>query len=566
MWVLRFRYKGRSLSVPMLRPQLTVGREEGADVRFLAPGVSRRHCQFSLEGEDRPRLHVRDLGSRLGILRGEEPLIEAELGEGDALTLGPVWVLVQKEPTLDWRTASGLPLTFPVQFGADGPDGIDGDAGDTLVPERERVPLDLLQASLEALAGDPAWGSRWQRLLGLDALEVTCEGPSGALCLWPGPWAEPPACASRTLAEGRQGLWRAAWLGGKPGAGSTLRALLYVLDLVRGRPGAGPVPGASAPAPSLRLVALDAVWETLERLALTDLPVLLLGQTGVGKEVLARAIHRAKFGQDAPFLVIHCAAIPEPLFESELFGIEPNTASGVTGRKGKLEEGNGGTILLDEVAEIPPSVQIKLLRVLEEATVSPVGSRKAVPLKVRWLSATNVDIHKAIAEGRFREDLYYRLKGAEVTIPPLKERMDSLPALVDLFLGQLETEARRGLQGLSMGAYRAVMAYPWPGNIRELKMEIKRAYHLADQGGMIQVRHLSPAIRAHGEHDPGAAAGELDRSRRSAAAATIRDALTATSGNITLAAEHLGVTRQTLTKHLKDLSIDAKEFKSPSGA
>lgn len=313
--------------------------------------------------------------------------------------------------------------------------------------------------------------------------------------------------------------------------------------------------------PPQRYVSLDRLWEQVENFAGTDIPILITGETGAGKEVLARAVHEAALGAEAPFEVIHCTAIPETLFESELFGIAPKTASGVDGRAGKLESAQGGTILLDEVGEIPLSVQVKLLRVLQDSTLVPVGGREAKPLEVRWISATNRDLRRAVKEGRFREDLFYRLCGAEVTIPPLRDRMETLPELVEHFFHQLEEENGRGIRGLSIEAYRCLMACPWPGNVRELKMEVKRAYFRANPGGLIRSVHLSPGVKGGGEASGGGFASPLDHRRKPIEESAVRHALSAEAGNVTRAAKLLGITRQTLSKRLKELGFRAGEFK-----
>lgn len=555
MWVLRFQHENRGLSVPVTKPVLSVGRAEDRDVRLMAPGISRSHCEFFLDGAG--GLCVRDTGSRLGVLREEDRLDGDELCEGDVLALGPVWVTVLREPTLDWQTPSGLWNKFPACLGPG------TERGETVVPPSALVPLSILRTCLSSLEHPLDWGERVRRTLGFEGFEVSLATDGKVVCAWPAEWATPPETATTLSFDGSCGGWTAFWTGGKPHAGAILGALLPVLDLLRATRDLASAPAVRVGSTGPALVGMDATWQQVESLAASDLPILISGETGVGKEVLARAIHAGSTRAGRPLEIIHCAAIPEALFESELFGIEPRTASGVSGRTGRLAAAEGGTVLLDEIGEIPPAAQVKLLRVLESKTVLPVGGRVPVPLDVRWLAATNRDLREAVGAGAFREDLYYRLRGAEVEVPPLRRRRSSIPPLVATFLRELEAETPRRLQGVSLEAFKDLLAHTWPGNVRELKMEIKRTYFLAEPGGVIQRRHLSRHITegASGQRSPEGQAPELESARRNAEGEAIRQALAAEGGSVTKAAARLGVSRQTLSKYLKALAIAPREFR-----
>jgi DNA-binding NtrC family response regulator len=545
VWVLRFRHEGKGVAVPVLQSPLAVGRAEGNDVVLRAPGVSRRHCEFILE-EDGRGLRVRDLNSKLGTRKGAQALEEAALAEGDCLSVGPVWVFVQRELTADWEDSAGRRPEFPFVLGGEAA------PGDTRVPEVEMIPAPLFHACLEGFLAGSDWGRRWISILGIEDLELVYEEGTEHLCLWPGRWNPPPEAALCLSLQGRSGIWRLRVAGCPEERRALLKALLQVLDVVHTQPAHRKPPILAPARVPRRFISLRRVWDQVERFVGTDLPILITGETGSGKEVLARAVHEAGPGLHAPFEVIHCAAIPETLFESELFGIEPNTASGVTGRKGKLELSDGGTIFLDEVGEIPLSVQAKLLRVLQDASVMPVGGRKSKPLRIRWISATNRELGEEIREGRFRSDLFYRLAGVEVTVPPLRERTEELPELVEHFVGALEMEHGRGVRGLSVEAYRTLMAYPWPGNVRELQTEVKRAYFLAEPGGLIQRGHLSQRVRDGATEPP----PSLDHRRKEVEVRRIEEALKAAGGNVTRAAAKLGITRQTLAKRVKEMGIE----------
>ncbi len=559
MWVLRFHCEAHSVSVPVTRDSLTVGRDDSNDVILPLAGISRRHCEFELSGPHGRDLSVRDCGSRMGVVKGDRPVALERLQEGDRLAVGPVWVFVQKESTLDWRTPGGLSPLLPVRMEVTAP--FDPAAG----PSLGSLPSAVLNACIRAYSERHDWGSRWRAILGLTDCEITCRTEAGERCVLPALDGSMAAPEPPVVLNGLHGTWTCRWTGGDDAPRAVLPTLLNVLDAVYARTAqdgsTGEIPAPGRPGRAKRLIGLDGPWEEVERLAESDLPILITGETGVGKEVLARAVHRLFPGDGAPFQVIHCAAIPETLFESELFGIQPNTATGVEGRQGKLQAAHEGTVLLDEVGEVPMHIQAKLLRVLEDSKVYPLGARTSVPVKVRWLSATNRDLGRAIERGTFREDLYYRLRGAEVHIPPLRHRRECIPALVDLFLGELEADAGRRVQGLSLEAFRALTQYAWPGNVRELKMELKKAYHLAQTGGIIQLRHLSPRVQKPVGDEDGAFPVRMDSRRKAAETSAVRDALAAKGGNVSRAAELLGVTRQTLSKHLRALGIDPRDYK-----
>lgn len=557
MWVLRVQFGGRSIRVPVAKP-LLVGRSPDCDVIVHAPGVSRRHCSVepAASGEG---LWIRDLGSSLGLFLGDQPVQEALLAEGDAVAVGRAWLFVQRDATLDWRDATGCLVRFPVTLeGKEFP-------ADSEVPLRETVPLERLDEALDALASAPDWGRRWAATLGVEDLEITLETALGERCLWPFTRDAAPASGRESL-EGRAGRWTARWAGApRAGGRSLLKALLRILDLAEGLPSRREAPPPSTPGdpPPPPVLGLTGAWEQVERLLDSDLPILITGETGVGKEVLARAVHAASRHSRGPFEPVHCSALPAELFESELFGIEEATATGVAGRPGRFLAARGGTLFLDEVAEIPLAFQAKLLRVLEEGAIWPVGGRRPIPLSVRIVSATHRDLAEAVARGTFREDLLYRLKGVEVRVPPLRERTADIPVLSRLFLEELEAELGKGISGISTEAFRRLVAYRWPGNVRELKMEIKRAYFQADPGGPIQSVHLSEAVRQAAPSGPSLSA-PLARSRQAAVEQAVKRAMREAGGRVGQAAEALGITRQALSRHLRILGLKAADFRPGS--
>ena len=290
-----------------------------------------------------------------------------------------------------------------------------------------------------------------------------------------------------------------------------------------------------------------------------DIPVLLLGESGTGKEVLARLIHKLSPRAHRTFLKVNCAAVPADLLESELFGYEAGAFTGATHPKpGKFELCNKGTILLDEIGEMPPLLQAKLLHVLQDGTFSRLGSRSVIKADVRILAATNINIPEALATKRLREDLYYRLNAFTLQLPPLRERRSDIPILAAFFLERLAPG--RGVQ-VSGHAMRAMLAYDWPGNVRELENCLERAVALGDQR-IIEINDLPPAIaRAEVQTealDSPALSGratDLEDIER----ATIERVFSQVKGDKALAGRMLGISRATLYRKLKRYNIGGHE-------
>ena len=223
-------------------------------------------------------------------------------------------------------------------------------------------------------------------------------------------------------------------------------------------------------------------------MAESDVPVVLAGESGTGKEVYARFIHARSKRSAGPFIAVNCAAIPEQMLEALLFGHEKGAFTGAQARStGKFVQANGGTILLDEITEMDLSLQAKLLRVLQEREVEPLGASKPVALDVRVLATSNRDLEQTVRDGKFREDLYYRLSVFPLQIPPLRDRPGDVVALARRFVA-----ARGGAHSLSDAALSRLVSYPWPGNVRELENAMQRALLLCDAGGVIEPRHLVP--------------------------------------------------------------------------
>jgi DNA-binding NtrC family response regulator len=295
--------------------------------------------------------------------------------------------------------------------------------------------------------------------------------------------------------------------------------------------------------------------------ASSDVTVLLLGETGTGKEVVARAIHRWSPRRSKPFIAVNCAALPEHLLENELFGHEKGSFTGAVKREpGKIEVAEGGTVFLDEIGDMPLPLQSRLLRVIQDQTFFRVGGTQSVRTNVRFIAATNKDIRRAIQQNTFREDLYYRLAVITVTLPPLRERMDDIPALAQYFLKRAANMRTRGPCALSDRALRALQLYQWPGNVRELDNVLTRALILCSEDTLEPEHlHLADSI----SHSPGdAETGSAPRHYHERMDAYSRKILEETmrkhGWNQTKAAEELGLQRTYLTKLLQKRDVASK--------
>ncbi|MBK7457509.1 MAG: PEP-CTERM-box response regulator transcription factor [Betaproteobacteria bacterium] len=296
------------------------------------------------------------------------------------------------------------------------------------------------------------------------------------------------------------------------------------------------------------------IGRLIERVAGSGASVLLLGESGTGKEVLAQGLHAAS-RRSGKFVAINCAAIPETLLESELFGYEKGAFTGATKTTlGKIETANGGTLMLDEIGDLPHSLQAKLLRFLQERTIERLGGRQEVPVDVRVVGATHQDLRAQIKAGQFREDLYYRLAEIVVTIPPLRERNGDAVLLAHAFLRRFAQEQRRGNLSLSEDAIRAIEAHAWPGNVRELLNCIKRAAIMAD-GARVMAEDIGLPVPDSGDAGPPASEIDLRTVREQAEREAIVTALSRTNGNMVRAAELLGISRPTLYDLMRRLGI-----------
>jgi DNA-binding NtrC family response regulator len=332
-------------------------------------------------------------------------------------------------------------------------------------------------------------------------------------------------------------------------ASGTVRVRRPVADLVFP---AGYIAGRSEP--------MLRVYDQLRHLLDGDLPVLITGETGVGKEYIARILHASSHRSGGPFVAVNCAALPADLLEAELFGIEGGVATGVSAREGKMQLARGGIVFLDEIGDMSPALQAKLLRALQEREVHPIGARQPVALDVRILAATNTDLKARIGEGRFRSDLYYRIAGYTLNIPPLRERRGDIPALIEAMVQRVATEIDKPVRGLTVKALEALVNAPWPGNVREFEHEVRRLVYLSPPDEPITIAMVSPEVRAGGGEAttaPDLAVGDLTLARHIEALERrlITVALERARGKRTAAARLLGITRYGLALKMQRLGL-----------
>ena len=301
--------------------------------------------------------------------------------------------------------------------------------------------------------------------------------------------------------------------------------------------------------------ATQRICQTIEKIARTDVTLLITGESGTGKELLAHALHDQSPRAKGAFVAINCAAIPENLLESELFGYEKGAFTGAAKTTpGKIETADGGTLFLDEIGDLPASLQAKLLRFLQDRLIERVGGRKPIPVDVRIVCATNQKLDAMIERGSFREDLYYRLNELRVEVPPLRERHGDAVMLAKFFLGRFNKQYNKSLRGFAPDALAAINAYNWPGNVRQLENNVRKAVVMAD-GRTITAADLGLSEVAERQIP----SPTLQEVRKEAERKLVNDVLATTQGNISKTAKILGVSRPTLYMMMRNLGLRAEE-------
>jgi DNA-binding NtrC family response regulator len=541
---------------------LVLGRAGPADIIIEDLSLSRQHVRFELRQE---AVLVEDLGSTNGTVVNGQLVESAQIRTGDRVTAGTVSVTVHA-------------LAEPVS-------GIEGQGRFTTRLQEEAVrarflerPLALvLVRRLQAGPRDCWWAAVQPHLRPVDRMGLLAEDTVAVLLPEAGQEQAMGLARSVTGAEGGGQL--VCGLALFPQSGASAAKLLKVgLRAVGQADADSPIISVETqPDPrgwmaeegrllDTRTVvvapAMREVFSLARQLAEAMIPVLIQGETGTGKEVVARAIHSGGARRDGPMRCLNCSAIPDQLIESVLFGHERGAFTGaVRQSRGLFEEASGGTVLLDEVGELAPNAQAVLLRVLETKRITRVGSSDEIEVDVRVLAATHRDLESMCEEGSFRWDLLYRLNTMTLYIPPLRERREEIGPLVEVFLGQACQDAGGRAVGVSEAAWELLRAYHWPGNVRELRNEIERAVVIC-RNDQIQPEDLSE--RLQGQRPPPAVAPEpgpdIDGLNyrvqvRQFEQGLIRRALEHAEWNVTAAARLLGIPRRTLTYRMRSLSI-----------
>jgi transcriptional regulator with AAA-type ATPase domain len=551
---MRLRYNIEWLGSTSARRDLApgrylLGRGGGSDLVFDVPGVSREHAELVI-CIDRG-LWVRDLGSTNGT-RVDGVRIDEGAFCGDIdLTLGSLQLRLRERSGLD-----GLTLLLDST-----PASTEAFTGEqpTAAPTAARSLLRELRQATDACRppSAPTWPPdalalllrRWSELT--DSSHLRLQGRSATAVLAqagatsdeaPSVFAEhgdwqlvgvAPTGSVRALAEAGAELLRWAL----PAAPAVVAAAPTAI--------ACESPGVPSSTPTMR-----AALAGLARAAAASISVVLLGETGVGKEVIAHWIHRLSPRRDGPFLALNCAALPRDLLEAELFGIERGAATGVEARPGLFEQAHGGSLFLDEVGDTAPETQVRLLRALEDGRLLRVGGRKPITVDVRVIAATNRDLDAEVAAGRFRLDLYHRLAGYTARIPPLRERIEDIAPLALHFFQQALARSNRRSPGISAAALLALQRWHWPGNVRELRQAIERAVILLDDGEALDRSHLPEALRVGPA--PAADALRLDSALLHAERNALLAALAVTGGEHERAWTLLGIGKTSFYKKLRE--------------
>jgi DNA-binding NtrC family response regulator len=580
---------GRRVRVfPFPDREAVLGAAPEGDLALPFPGVSRQHARLVPVGRD---LLLIDLGSKNGLVCGGERLPQALLTPGGEVRLGGAALTLEEIPTSEAEPALAVPCA-PERSAAPRSTSSLAPPAEPRSPRAALRLIRLLERSAAAeesglTAARPVLGAESLLLFhpaGDDVAIVECCGslpsaalaralakadPQGGLLRLAAPESEATVLVG--AAGGDRPRLAALFASPGPGPAEWERDFFDYLAGRMGAAGAPPAPSGEATGAELQLApgmipgnapASQALLAALEAAAHSRRDALILGETGTGKELAARTLHASGPAAGGPFLAINCAAIPAELAEAELFGIHGRVATGVDPRPGLFVRAGGGTLFLDEIGELAPGLQAKLLRVLEEREVLPLGAPMPRKIDVRVISASNRDLASEVAAGRFRADLYYRLRGVQIHVPPLRERRDDIPTLAAAFAARAAAAQGKRILGIGRGALAALVAHGWPGNVRELASEIETAVVLCPEGGVLATDHLGLRPAERGEPAaPARPAPEATLDERIAALEreTLTAALAASGGNKAKAARALGLTRNGLNLKLKRLGITPKK-------
>jgi DNA-binding NtrC family response regulator len=557
--VVSFGDGQQGFNVPV-NAKRTLGSAGDNDFVVAWPGISKHHATIERVGE---WILIKDSGSKNGIVMAGERRDRVHLGPGDTARIGRASLHVEEISTSDADVA----VSFGEHSGSHGAGGTRTASGG----DDERVVTAAMRWVRDAASTPLMTASRRRALLesaaaiaGTRSLLICTKGGELAINEIVGTLSDDDevealgsgaAADSRWLAVAlgkgiilaahprdteRFSVWQREFL---EHVGTTLYASQQASDrYVAIAEGEVIFPEAMVLGGS---AAMADVHERIRMAVQSGLYILLRGESGTGKELIAKAVH-ASSRRAGPFRAINCAAIPNDLFESEMFGIRSGVASGVEKRTGHFIEAEGGTIFLDEIGDLSQVVQAKLLRVLQEREVLPVGASTPIKIDVRIVASTNRDLESLIRNGQFRDDLYYRLCGVEIVVPPLRKRREDIPAIAVTFAARAAKRVSKRLRGVSRKALSSLSAYDWPGNVRELENIIAQAIARCPNGGTLESSHLSIPVHSTAPNDT-----SLKFRRATIEDSAITEALDRAKGNKQKAATFLGISRQALHEKLK---------------
>lgn len=594
------RYEDQTIRWPVPEQGVTIGAANDNDFVLPFPGVSRRHAALEVEGK---QVRLIDLQSKNGLIAGGRRIDQVVLGPGDAVQIGRAMMSLEDARTSDVELALQLDASPVKRRKGEATSSGSARAADVSAALRA---IRLGESGLKFSGRRRSlWLEECRSALNARAMLLCHVRNDGeieiATIAGPMPDQELLAAGASALPR-RSRKWQTATrTEGRDEIVVAGRQSDFVMAILRA--------GANAPwvhdfvtfiaekligaSPELDtaeipLVAEDglsipsgmvvgsspAMTQLMQQLKATvasGMDVLLLGETGTGKELIARLVHASGPTADGPFLAINCAAIPSELLEAELFGVQGRVATGVDPRPGMFLQADGGSVFLDEIGEMAERLQAKILRVLQEREVLALGAPRPRRINVRVISASNRDLSTLIAQGRFRPDLYYRLRGLQFHIPPLRDRKEDIAPLVFEFLTRASSEYRKTIRGITRSALRLLEDHDWPGNVRELESEVRRAVLVCPDGASLQAEHFStvawqierrttvpqfpavePMVVDDGEpEETGSLRDRVDAIERE----EIERALRAAGGNRSQAARALGITRNGLALKLKRLGI-----------
>ena len=558
-----------------------VGSAADTGLPLDLPGVSRRHALLRVLADG--GVVIRDLGSKNGTFLAGRRIQEAAVCGSAAIAFGAVQAVLQVEDPAQMRVLlsppreeGAAPAAFPPQEGLT-------TAGlhpvERLAESLQEILVPLLETSAGPEETAAALAQRWIEVLPVTRVEFLRPATREDAVVAAASTRQPVSGRVESLEVEGPGGWKVRLRAPEPvrlvALTSLLRLALGLLDAGPGRRRRWSDGGGSRPRPSSGSGELtppppglgremSRIYRSAGKVARGDVPVLVLGESGSGKEVLARWVHARSRRAEGPFLAVNCAALPKELLEAELFGIERGVATGVEARPGLLERASGGTVFLDEVGDMAPETQAKVLRVLENTSLYRVGGRNPVQVDVRFVSATNRELEALVEEGGFRRDLFHRLAAFQVKLPPLRERKEEIPALAARFFHRELEKNGFASPGITRAALGALVRHPWPGNVRELQNEIAKAALLLEPGEPLDLEHLADRIRRGPDDASPADCLTLEETVLQAERQAFAVALAAAEGDASRAMELLGVSRTTYYRKLKELGLGEAPASSPS--